>query len=165
MAVQRHTSLSVFAKEIAIQMRNASLDSYGKLLVCYNYLVHLLFVNALTHYRLCAVNNVKTSRYLDASESLSSARTIACMLNQPHQTRLHSQLHQLPPRLLPELPHPFLFKLVTLEVEFLRILCLSVMETVTTIRNVKVTCNAFKGMINLSTLSSFISCLTYAEKD
>jgi len=159
MAVQRHTSLSVFAKEIAIQMRNASLDSYGKLLVCYNYLVHLLFVNALTHYRLCAVNNVKTSRSLDASESLSSARTIAWL------DQLHSQPQQLPPRLLPELPHPLLFKLVTLEVAFLRILCLSVMETVTTIRNVKVTCNAFKGMINLSTLSSFISCLTYAEKD
>jgi len=126
MAVQRHTSLSVFAKEIAIQMRNASLDSY--------------------------VNNVKTSRSLDASESLSSTRTIACMLNQPHQTRLHSQLQQLPPRLLPELPHPLLFKLVTLEVAFLRILCLSVMETVTTIRNVKVTCNAFKDLARKQSL-------------
>ena len=159
-------------------MRNASLDSYGKLLVCYNYLVHLLFVNALTHYRLCAVKNVKTSRSLDASESQSPARTIACMLNQPHQTQLHSQLHgqlhslqlllQLPSRrqpqslrLLLQLPnrlHHLLFKLVSLEVVFLRILCLSVMETVTTIRNVKVICNAFKGKFNLSTLPFFISC-------
>eukprot|EP00984_Skeletonema_dohrnii_P031988 scaffold25301_cov104-Skeletonema_dohrnii-CCMP3373.AAC.1 len=65
MAAQLLTSPSVSVKEIAIQMRNASLDLCGELLVCYNYSTALL---------LCLVNtdllSLAYSQYRSGNEPI-----------------------------------------------------------------------------------------------